>query len=58
MHLYQNRGKKVTIVGKYVDDILTTGKDEAEIRKISKTIGDKFRMKELGEVKQFLGIEV
>jgi hypothetical protein len=34
-----------------------SGNTQDEIRRISKTMGNKFRMKDLGTIKQFLGIE-
>ena len=42
----------------YVDDIVITGNDEAEISNFKKFLSSKFMIKDLGELKYFLGIEV
>ncbi|XP_076914870.1 uncharacterized protein LOC143574026 [Bidens hawaiensis] len=42
----------------YVDDIVLTGNSESEIVKIKEFLKTKFMIKDLGELKYFLGIEV
>lgn len=42
----------------YVDDIVITGNDEEEINNFKKFLSSKFMIKDLGELKYFLGIEV
>lgn len=42
----------------YVDDIIVTGNAEDEIDKLKLILGHQFAMKDLGELKCFLGIEV
>nr|GEW20761.1 hypothetical protein [Tanacetum cinerariifolium] len=42
----------------YVDDIVITCNDESDIRDFKKTLNFKFQIKDLGELKYFLGIEV
>lgn len=42
----------------YVDDIVLTGNDEVEIKNFKKFLSTKFTIKDLGESKYFLGIEV
>ena len=42
----------------YVDDIVITGNDEVEINKFKQFLSSKFMIKDLGELKYFLGIEV
>ncbi|MFS7989377.1 putative RNA-directed DNA polymerase [Helianthus anomalus] len=42
----------------YVDDIVLTGNSVAEIEKIKKVLNDTFKIKDLGILKYFLGIEV
>ncbi|KAI3730786.1 hypothetical protein L1987_61963 [Smallanthus sonchifolius] len=42
----------------YVDDIVVTGNNSAEILSVKKFLKSKFLMKDLGELKYFLGIEV
>ena len=54
---YKTENKKLTILGIYVDDILITGEDEREISNISDALANAFKMKHMGELKEFLGIE-
>ncbi|GJT48931.1 putative RNA-directed DNA polymerase [Tanacetum coccineum] len=42
----------------YVDDLVITGNSEVEIHKFKTFLNKKFKMKDLGELKYFLGIEV
>ena len=42
----------------YVDDLIVTGSSKDEIAHVKKVLGAEFDMKELGELKYFLGIEV
>ncbi|GKC11224.1 ribonuclease H-like domain-containing protein, partial [Tanacetum coccineum] len=42
----------------YVDDIVITGNNEVEINNFKKFLSSKFLIKDLGELKYFLGIEV
>ena len=42
----------------YVDDMIITGSDTAEIRKLKERLFKEFEMKDLGRQKYFLGIEV
>ncbi|KAE8731661.1 Pentatricopeptide repeat-containing protein [Hibiscus syriacus] len=42
----------------YVDDILITGSSQLEINQIIHALHDKFSLKDLGQLKYFLGIEV
>ncbi|KAM0055171.1 putative RNA-directed DNA polymerase [Helianthus debilis subsp. tardiflorus] len=51
-------GKFVTCLIIYVDDMIITGNDEEEIKKLKKSLFTEFEMKDLGRLKYFLGIEV
>ncbi|KAM1907090.1 hypothetical protein ACFX14_026784 [Malus domestica] len=52
-----NEGK-LAIVLMYVDDLIITGDDEAEILRTKENLSIRFQMKELGQLKHFLGLEV
>ena len=55
---YKHQSTKLTLIGAYVDDLIITGDDESEISKLSITLSKNFKMKNLGELHEFLGIEV
>jgi len=42
----------------YVDDLIIIGDDEAEIQRTRKNLSAQFQMKELGQLKHFLCLEV
>ena len=42
----------------YVDDLLICGKDEKKIQRIKKLLSDRFKMKDLGEINDYLDINV
>ncbi|KAM1164645.1 hypothetical protein ACFX13_024764 [Malus domestica] len=49
---------KLTVLIIYVDDMIVTGDDQKEIQCLQKYLAIEFEMKELGELKYFLRIEV
>ena len=51
-------GKKITILIVYVDDIIVTGNDEVEIGRIKQRLAQDFEMKDLGNLRYFLKMEV
>ena len=52
------QGSKLAVVLVYVDDLIITRDDEDEIRRIRENLVVRFQMKELGELKHLLGLEV
>ncbi|XP_031279030.1 uncharacterized protein LOC116137478 [Pistacia vera] len=53
-----HKGTTVIALIIYVDDILITGNDESSIRTLKEHLNKHFRIKDLGEPKYFLGIEI
>ena len=54
----KRRSKKVTILIVYVDDMVVTGSDDEEINKFQQILAAEFELKDLGNLKYFLGIKV
>ena len=52
-----NDGRK-TILIVYVDDIIITGDNQQEIERLKEQLKQAFEVKELGELRYFLGLEV
>ena len=55
--VYVSKNGKYYVV-LYVDDILVIGKNLDEIKRIKSELSKAFRMKDLGEVENFLGLEI
>ncbi|KAM0034727.1 putative RNA-directed DNA polymerase [Helianthus debilis subsp. tardiflorus] len=53
----KRRGKLVTCLIIYVDDMIITGNDKEEMEKLKTNLFTEFEMKDLGRLKYFLGIE-
>ncbi|KAA0042161.1 Cysteine-rich RLK (RECEPTOR-like protein kinase) 8 [Cucumis melo var. makuwa] len=49
---------KIAVLIIYVDDIILSGDDQAEISQLKHRMGNEFKIKDLGNLKYFLGIEV
>ncbi|TYK30560.1 putative inactive tRNA-specific adenosine deaminase-like protein 3 isoform X6 [Cucumis melo var. makuwa] len=49
---------KIAVLIVYVDDIILSGDDQAEIRQLKHQMGNEFEIKDLGNLKYFLGMEV
>ena len=58
MFVKHSAGNMSAILIVYVDDIIITGNDEEEIGKLKIKLGREFEIKDLGEMKYFLGMEV
>ncbi|XP_073121790.1 uncharacterized protein [Henckelia pumila] len=58
--LYTKRSNsgKISVLIVYVDDIILTGDDIEETHRLKKSLSREFEMKDLGQLKYFLGIEV
>ncbi|PRQ17925.1 putative RNA-directed DNA polymerase [Rosa chinensis] len=49
---------KITALIVYIDDMIVTGDDPKEMNELQKYLSKEFEMKDLGQLKYFLGIEV
>nr|GFB62876.1 putative ribonuclease H-like domain-containing protein [Tanacetum cinerariifolium] len=54
----KNRKNHVTCLIIYVDDMVFIGNDEEELKRLKEGLFTEFEMKDLGNLKYFLGIEV
>jgi hypothetical protein len=48
----------IVVIVIYVDDLIITRNSDADIFNLKKLLKQKFEMKDLGELRYFLGIEV
>jgi len=55
---YKHQGSHITILAVYVDDIVITGDDVEEIKKLKERLGKAFEVKDLGPLQYFLRIEI
>nr|GFA16775.1 putative ribonuclease H-like domain-containing protein [Tanacetum cinerariifolium] len=54
----KRKGKLITCLIIYVDDMIITGNDEEEMTRLRTNLFKEFEMKDLGKLEYFLGIEV
>ena len=52
------KGDNIIYLLIYVDDLLICGKNKKKIQDIKKSLANRFKMKDLGEIKEYLGINV
>ncbi|KAI5341577.1 hypothetical protein L3X38_009452 [Prunus dulcis] len=57
LFLKRHKGKLTALII-YVDDMIVTGDDQAEMQNLQKYLASEFEIKSLGDLKYFLGIEV
>ena len=55
---FRQHGGHITMLAVYVDDMIITGDDEGEIAQLKAKLGKEFEVKDLGQLRYFLGIEV
>jgi transposase InsO family protein len=55
---YALTGEVSFIMGVYVDDVILAGKSKEKMTEIKKALAEKFDLKDLGELKYFLGVNV
>src|SRR4051812_12018205 len=55
---YRHSKTQITILAVYVDDIVITGDDVKEIQRLKNRLGKEFEVKDLGQLRYFLGIEI
>jgi Reverse transcriptase (RNA-dependent DNA polymerase) len=55
---FRRYGGHITMLIVYVDDMIITGDDESEIAQLKAKLDKKFEVKDLGQFRYFIGIEV
>jgi hypothetical protein len=55
---YRHSGRHITILSVYLDDIIITGDDSFEMSELQQKFGKEFEVKDLGQLRYFLGIEI
>lgn len=53
---FKRTSSYLILIGIYVDDLVITGSDSDQLEKISNELGKRFKMKHLGDLREFLGI--
>jgi hypothetical protein len=55
---YRHSGRHITILALYVDDIIITGDDTFGMSQLKQKLNKEFEVKDLGQLRYFLGIEI
>ena len=58
MFFKQSNNGRMTILIVYVDDIVLNRDDIGEVERLKKVLATKFEVKDLGQMRYFLGMEV
>ena len=58
MFFKQSNDGRMTILIVYVDDIILTGDNTVEVERLKKVLATEFEVKDLGQMRYFLGMEV
>ncbi|KAH9696724.1 reverse transcriptase Ty1/copia-type domain-containing protein [Citrus sinensis] len=58
LFLRTSQAEKISLLIVYVDDIILSRNDEEELQKLKKQLAQEFEVKDLGNLKYFLGMEV
>lgn len=54
----QTRNQSFTVILLYVDDMIITGNDNVAIQDLKQFLSNSFKIKDLGPLKYFLGVEI
>ncbi|RLN42615.1 retrotransposon protein, putative, unclassified [Panicum miliaceum] len=55
---YRHFGRWIVVLAVYVDDITISGDNEEEINRLKKNLSEEFEVKDLGQLRYFLSIEI
>jgi Reverse transcriptase (RNA-dependent DNA polymerase) len=55
---FKRHGAHITVLAVYVDDMIISRNDEEEIALLKRKLGKEFEVKDLGQLRYFLGIEI
>ena len=55
---YQKTGQDMMFIGLYIDDIILTARNEKQVKQVKEKPSTKFNIKDLDELKYFLGMKV
>ena len=56
--VYTDSKEEKFFIAVYVDDIILAGKTDERMTKVKRSIGEKFKVKDMGELHHFLGVKV
>ena len=58
LYVHSDLEGEIFVVAVYVDDIILGGRSTAKLNAVKKELSEKFRMKDLGPIHHFLGINI